>query len=54
MRLGQQLGTEAVNELSKHQERAHRILFKQRHKAREAELNRKRSRGEIIRYHEEQ
>ena len=54
MRLGQQLGMEAVSELNKHQERAHRILVKQRHKAREAELNRKRSRGEIIRYHEEQ
>ena len=54
MRLGQQLGAAAVNELTKHQERSHQILLKQRRKMREAELNRKRNRGELIRYSEDQ
>ena len=53
MNFGAVLGSQAIQQLDRHAARNSRILRRQRKLAREAEINRKRSRGEIIRYHHE-
>ena len=53
MRLGTLLGQQGQEELGKAVARQQQALEKKRRKAREAERNRKRSRGELIRYSKE-
>lgn len=52
MRLGTMLGAEANTALKKHLERSARAQEKRDHQLKDAERNRKRQRGEIIRYAE--